>query len=600
MDRKVSLTKTYNFPTFQWLFKFGKRILILKRRKFLTDLSLSGGMLALTPTFLLDLEKQRHEIEKIGTGKEESADVVIIGGGLGGCAAALAACRNGLKVILTEETDWLGGQITQQGVPPDEHRWIETHGAPSSYRAYREGVRNFYRRHYPLTEAAQKREFLNPGDGAVSRLCQEPRVGVAVLMEMLLPYLSTGKLSILLRHKIRSADTSGDKVRGVELTNLASGNTVDLSAPYFIDATELGELLPLTKTEYVTGTESKQETGELHAPQIADPDNQQAFTLCFAMDYQPGIDHTIDRPKDYEFWSTYVPKMDPPWAGKLIELNYSNPRTLAPKDLGFHPQGDKTGDLLNLWNYRKIINRHNFPPGHYTGGITIVNWPQNDYFPGHLIDVEEATFAKHIEAATQLNLSLFYWLQTEAPRPDGGTGWPGLRLRGDVLGTENGMAKYPYVRESRRIKAVFTVLEEHVGAENRKLVAGPEAGKRSAPFFDSVGIGYYHIDLHPSSGGNNYIDFASLPFQIPLGALLPQRMENLLPANKNIGTTHITNGCYRLHPVEWSIGEAVGMLVSYATQKKIAPRMVRQKKNLLADFQASIRRQGLETHWPED
>src|SRR5690606_39469674 len=63
------------------------------------------------------------------------------------------------------------------------------------------------------------------------------------------------------------------------------------------------------------------------------------------------------------------------------------------------------------------------------------------------------------------------------------------------------------------------------------------------------------------SKGNNYIDFPSLPFEIPLGALIPKRMENLLPANKNIGTTHVTNGCYRLHPVEWSIGEAVGLLV---------------------------------------
>ena len=46
-----------------------------------------------------------------------------------------------------------------------------------------------------------------------------------------------------------------------------------------------------------------------------------------------------------------------------------------------------------------------------------------------------------------------------------GQGWPGIRLRPDIMGTEDGLAKYPYIRESRRIKAVFTVLEEHVGAE---------------------------------------------------------------------------------------------------------------------------------------
>ena len=57
--------------------------------------------------------------------RESSADVVIVGGGLGGCAAALAALRNGKTVAMTEPTDWIGGQLTQQAVPPDEHPWIE-------------------------------------------------------------------------------------------------------------------------------------------------------------------------------------------------------------------------------------------------------------------------------------------------------------------------------------------------------------------------------------------------------------------------------------------------------------------------------------------
>src|SRR5439155_18948690 len=82
-------------------------------------------------------------------------------------------------------------------------------------------------------------------------------------------------------------------------------------------------------------------------------------------------------------------------------------------------------------------------------------------------------------------------------------------------------------------------------------------------FSDSVGVGSYRIDLHPSSGGDNYLDVSSLPFQIPLGALIPRRVENLLPACKNLGVTHITNGCYRLHPVEWNIGEAAGALAAF-------------------------------------
>ena len=268
--------------------------------------------------------------------------------------------------------------------------------------------------------------------------------------------------------------------------------------------------------------------------------------------------------------------------------------------MGFDPTGQPTGKALNLWNYRRIADKNNFSPSFYAGDISIINWPQNDYFIHNIIDVNQKDFHDFIDQGKQLSLSLFYWLQTAAPRPDGKSGWPGLRLRGDVVGTADGLAKYPYIRESRRIKAIFTVLEEHVGKENRALAAGEEAASRATDFFDSVGTGYYHIDLHPSTGGNNYIDFASLPFQIPLGALLPRRMQNLIPANKNIGTTHITNGCYRLHPVEWNIGEAAGLLIAFSLSKKIIPHAVRDKKDKLEDFQQFIRAQGIATHWPDE
>ncbi|MDY9917613.1 MAG: FAD-dependent oxidoreductase [Proteiniphilum sp.] len=572
----------------------------MDRRNFITYASLLGGSVALQGSHgFVTSEKRGDKKDKNSGASEMHADVIIIGAGMGGCAAALASCRNGLSVIMTEETDWIGGQVSQQGVPPDEHQWIETHGAPQSYRDFRNRVRDYYRRNYPLIESARTREHLNPGDGSVSRLCHEPRVAVSVLTDMLSPYLSTGKLQLLFNYKAKSAGVEDDRVTNVEVIHLYSGDKIILTGNSFVDATECGDLLPLTGTEYVTGTESKHDTGELHAPEKADPMNNQAFTVCFAMDYQPGKDNVQDPPKEYDFWKNYVPEMTPPWSGRLLDLSYSDPKTLVPKKLGFDPTGKDLESVLNLWNYRRIINRKNFIEGTYDGDITIVNWPQNDFFPGNLIDVPEKEFQKNIDKAKQLSHSLFYWLQTEAPRADGGVGWRGLRLRGDIMGTEDGMAKYPYIREARRIKAEFTVLEEHVGAENRKQVAGNIAGKRAADFYDSIGIGYYHIDLHPSSRGNNYVDFSSLPFQIPLGSLLPKRINNLLPANKNIGTTHITNGCYRLHPVEWSIGEAVGCLIAFAGRKKVPFRAVRADKNLLSDFQKEIERQGIETKWPE-
>lgn len=570
----------------------------MDRRSFITYATLLGGSVALKGNNTLLPSGKQNRKPSHGRSREMQADVILLGAGMGGCATALACCRNGLSVIMTEETDWIGGQVSQQGVPPDEHQWIETHGAPQSYRDYRNRVREYYRQNYPLTEAARTRVNLNPGDGSVSRICHEPRVSVSVLTDMLSPFLSTGKLRILLNHKARSSDIDGDRVVCVTVENIQTGDRTILTGNTFVDATECGDLLPLTGTEYVTGSESKQDTQELHAMEKADPMNNQAFTVCFAMDHQPGGDNVQDPPETYDFWRKYVPKMTPSWSGRLLDLTYSEPSTLNPKKMGFDPSGRNLEGVLNLWNYRRIINRHNFVEGTYEGDITLVNWPQNDFFQGNLIDVPEKEFQRNIEKAKQLSHSLFYWLQTEAPRPDGGIGWRGLRLRGDIMGTEDGMAKYPYIRESRRIRAEFTILEEHVGAENRRLVAGDLKGKRAAEFFDSVGVGYYHIDLHPGTGGNNYIDFPSLPFQIPLGALLPRRMNNLLPANKNIGTTHITNGCYRLHPVEWSIGEAVGQLIAFAKKARVPFRAVREQRDLLSDFQQMLRKQGVETEWP--
>jgi hypothetical protein len=222
-----------------------------------------------------------------------------------------------------------------------------------------------------------------------------------------------------------------------------------------------------------------------------------------------------------------------------------------------------------------------------------VNWPQNDYWLGPIVGVSDEERRRHLDGARQLSLSLLYWMQTEAPRHDGGYGYRGLRLRGDVVETTDGLAKHVYIRESRRIRAEFTVLEQHVGVEARQSLQGAEE------FYDSVGIGSYRIDLHPSTRQRAYVDISSWPFQIPLGALIPIRMENLLPACKNIGTTHITNGCYRLHPVEWNIGEVAGALAAFCLRKELVPRQVRNTSRHLNEFQRTLKEGlGIELAWP--
>jgi FAD dependent oxidoreductase len=497
-----------------------------------------------------------------------------------------------MSVIMTEETDWVGGQLTSQAVPPDEHPWIESFGGTQTYRAYRRGVRDYYRRNYPLTDVARSRELLNPGGGSVSRLTHEPPVSLAVLESMLAPYISSGRLQVLLEHKPTAADIDRDTVRSVTVRSLRTGAERTIQAAYILDATEQGDLLPLTRTEFVTGFESRKQTGEIHAPESPQPDNIQSFTVCFATEHLKGEDHTIEKPAEYAFWRDYVPQLRPAWPDKLLSWSTSHPHTLARRDMTFNPEQSDAipGGPVNLWLYRRIAT-----PQHVIGGsnITLVNWPQNDYWLGNLHGVPEAEAARHLKRAKQLSLSLLYWMQTDG-------GWKGLRLRRDIVGTEDGLAKYPYIRESRRIQAEFTVVEQHVGTDARmKLTGKSQEEVKAENFKDSVGVGSYRIDLHPSFGGDNYIDVSSLPFQIPLGALIPKRVENLIPACKNLGVTHITNGCYRLHPVEWNIGESAGALAAHAVRTKTTPRQIRNDAKRLADFQKLLVAQGVELAWPQ-
>lgn len=518
------------------------------------------------------------------TNRKIYADIAIIGGSLGGCAAALAAAKSGKTVVMTEETMWIGGQLTNQAVPPDEHPWIEKFGCTGSYRQLRDGIRDYYRRNFPLTTAASMNQAFNPGNGSVSRLCHEPRAALAVLHELLAPFIHSGKLRMLMRCMPVEADVQGDVVNSVTVRNMETGMEETIVATFFLDATECGDLLPMTGTEYVTGAESKSQTGEPHAVEgDPQPMDMQAFTYCFALDYCENEDHTIERPNDYDFWAAYKADF---WPGKLLSWIGCNPSTLAPREFGLFTEA------ASLWRYRRIVDKNNFSPGTFSSDITIVNWQQNDYWLGPIIDVSEEERTRHLDNAKQLSLSLIYWLQTEAPRPDGKTGYPGLRLRKDVVGTEDGLAMYPYIRESRRIKAEFTVLEQHVSADWRK-------DGRAETFHDSVGIGCYRIDLHPSCGNRHYIDISCLPFQIPLGSLIPVRMQNLLPACKNIGVTHITNGCYRLHPVEWNIGESAGFLASYCIDHNRKPREVRNVSTVLNEFQRLLTKAGIELNWPE-
>lgn len=522
-------------------------------------------------------------------------DVVIAGGGVGGVAAALRLTHYGYRVALTEETDWIGGQLTSQAVPPDEHGWIESFGCTATYRQFRIRVRQYYFDHYPVKAEVRRRRHFNPGNGWVSPLCHEPGVAHQVLQNLLQPAVEKGLLSIYLRTVVREVGPSGaTRTERVCIQNLDTSKCETIFFSFLLDATENGDLLPLANVDFRTGRESQEETGEPGAAEIAQPENVQAISACFVVEHHEGENHLISEPENYAYWRNYEPRLTPPWPGKLLSWETPHPRTMETQKLHFHPHRETMGFFSGLWTFRRILDREQFEPGAFSSDRCLVNWPMVDYLEGNLLTVSDSERQHHIKQAGELSRSLLFWMQTEAPRPDGGTGWPGLKLCPEVTNSPDGLAKAVYIRESRRIKALKTIREQEVSATYRPGTTLAE------PYEDSVGIGYYRIDLHPSTGSDNYIDVPSLPFRIPLGALIPETSENVLPAAKNIGTTHITNGCYRLHPVEWNIGESAAALVHACLEQSITPQTLYADPDKIRKLQSHLEDTGVELAWPED
>jgi len=510
-------------------------------------------------------------------------DILIVGASTGGTAAALAAAAAGAQVCLLEETGWLGGQLTTQGVcTPDEQAYIETFGGTRRYMGFREATRNHYRTHYKLTPEAAARPYFNPGNCWVSRLSFEPKVGEAILREMARPMVEAGRLRLLLHTRVVACEREGDRITAVVARE---GAETRFTPRYVLDATDLGDVLALCGTEgedWVVGAESRAETGEPDAPETARPDWVQPFTFPFALDWSPetAATNVVKPPDDYE---------------ELKALqNYG---VLCGAITGLF------AGAMPWWTYRRVLAAENFDDPRIPADLAMINTAGNDFYGGNIIgagagDTEQV--AATLARARRASLGYVYWLQTECPREDDPTGrrcgYPEFRLRRDVFDTPDGCAIRPYIRESRRIRSLRPILEQEIVAKDFRGNIY-QTGARAAFMSDTVGIGHYALDIHQNGHGEPSAYVPTRPFQIPLGALIPARLENLLPACKNLGTTHLTNGAYRLHPIEWNIGEAAGLLAVFCLDQGCTPRGVHADSQRLRAFQAVLLRAGIPLHW---
>ena len=149
--------------------------------------------------------------------KNYDAPIVVVGASLGGTIAAWSAAKNGggRRVLLLESTDWIGGQLTSQAVPPDEHRWIGEQGCTASYREYRRQIRSHYRNLPGFSPKIKIKEAFCPADSEVSHLSHPPKLALETLEKMLAPYKADGTLTVLTGVRYLSAEVSGDRICSV-------------------------------------------------------------------------------------------------------------------------------------------------------------------------------------------------------------------------------------------------------------------------------------------------------------------------------------------------------------------------------------------------
>ena len=508
-------------------------------------------------------------------------DVVIIGASLGGVQAALSACKQGSRVLMTEESCWVGGQLTTQAVPPDEHKWIEKTGCTKSYRKYRNDVREHYRNLDNIVDELKTKEYFCPGGSWVSRCSHEPKVALKILNSYLAPYIESGLLTIKYYTKAVDAVVINDKIENVTIKNILTKEKELIYADYFLDGTDCGDLLPIVKAEYRTGAESRSDYGEDLAPEVGDSEDLQPITWVIAVELcDENDDYKMDKPELYDYFASLGVSYDDV---KLFSWYAPDANTHKAGLWGFH-HNDVSEGSLGLFTYRRIIAKEYYK--NKVNDVSLINWPQNDFNLGSIFDNEDAEYNKYM--AKQQSLSFIYYLQNFAKRKDGGQGFP-VKLRGDVMGTSDGLALMPYIRESRRIIGDYTIRQQDVSTKyNSDFVK----------FSDSVGVGHYSIDVHLTVKTGTFFYDLTHPFEIPLGALIPKRIINLIPACKNISCTHLTNGCYRLHPVEWNIGEVAGLLAAYCINKGLTPKQVRATD--IVEFQDYLLANGIELHWNKD
>ena len=398
---------------------------------------------------------------------------------------------------------------------------------------------------------------------------------------------------------------------------------------YVIEATETGEIVALADVPYRLGIDPVSHLEPSSSSLTPDPYCTQGFTYTFAMeatkepqehqlppfylDHHQYYSYELKRLADFDLVFTYR-RIWSPKSGKTKKFSGISFTAPTPGDISMqnwtwgndYRPGTAKDNLIYTRSQLEATGQ--LKPGSWLGGLR----------------------TKTLQKAENHSLGYFYWLVKGTTDSQLGEGvkqpHPNNRLLTGLnspMGTVHGLSKYPYIREGRRIigrpyggyRQGFSIFEVDISRRDyhdeyyrnnlspviyRQLLAvidGLEAltnkdvstkstnsRSRSTIYPDAVGIGHYAIDFHPcmtesppekpgntERKGERRGAGQAYPFQIPLRAMIPQKIDNLLVAGKSIATSHIAAAAYRIHSFEWSSGAAAGVTAAFALNEAILP-----------------------------
>src|SRR6476469_7695514 len=451
------------------------------------------------------------------------ADVLVVGGGTGGTAAAVQAARRGAKTILVSEFPWLGGMLTAAGVSAPDGNELA---------AFQTGLWGAF-----LRELQQRQ----PGGldwGWVSFFTYDPRTGAEIFADWVkclpnLQWVCGRKAQDVLREESR--------ISGVRFADFT------VSAKITLDATELGDLLALAEVGHRWGWEFQAEWGEPSAPTASN-----ALTESYSV-------------------------QAPTWVAIMQDFGKGAARPEIPA-----PPLDNPDRFIGAWDAYTPEQFLNY--GRLPGGLLMINWPirGNDYGEGvdRLIK-SEASRQEFLQESLWHTQSFARFIQTQLGRRYGLA--QNIFPISTIENQQNSsllssFALHPYYRESRRLRGISTVTEQDilpiVGGRVAKLPINSEG------ICETIAIGNYANDHHYTTGDiplqPKSIRWGGrctgTPFTIPYSALIPESTDGILVCEKNISVSHMANGATRLQPVVMNIGQAAGMAAALCVEQQCQPR----------------------------